>query len=393
MNIEGVPYVIDGATVIPTRSFDGRYGAILAPRGVMSLARLTPALATSLGCSLGSKLQRVHMESVELNETCCISTFEGLSKPTPHSNSKYHTLSDDVRFDVPYLNSSLILEVDSEAPDSEFTSIVYWKNLIEMNRLGGNIAIGSLDMVFAWLNTTVQSLFFNETSHVVLPTYIFNELSSIPSGLETFLAVGVRQYGTTWAINHYSLNRDLAKCIMHFIIEFDRLWIGHQEGFQLVDRKFNSQMDSLSTPSLSQRALYTYSPTLENSGIDADFFAMIARRESLELQRASVTTGNRHIWEDVMVIPELYETFPEEGLEIINKKSSQLSNFVLIEVVEGTNVDPDFDITSCNICLDSWELGSMVVVLPCKHRYHSACIDKWIERSECCPLCKVKICG
>ena len=50
------------------------------------------------------------------------------------------------------------------------------------------------------------------------------------------------------------------------------------------------------------------------------------------------------------------------------------------------------DLSMCSICLDEYEPGDQVRVLPCMHSFRSKCIAKWLtERSSTCPLCKLDL--
>lgn len=46
--------------------------------------------------------------------------------------------------------------------------------------------------------------------------------------------------------------------------------------------------------------------------------------------------------------------------------------------------------TSCSICIDDFENGERLRVLPkCSHAFHTDCLMPWLtERQSCCPLCK-----
>ena len=45
--------------------------------------------------------------------------------------------------------------------------------------------------------------------------------------------------------------------------------------------------------------------------------------------------------------------------------------------------------TSCSICIEDYEPGELIRVLPCGHAFHSECILPWLaDSSPTCPLCK-----
>jgi len=48
----------------------------------------------------------------------------------------------------------------------------------------------------------------------------------------------------------------------------------------------------------------------------------------------------------------------------------------------------------CCVCQCEWEIGDKVRVLPCGHRFHIHCIDRWLIMNQpTCPLCKKDIRG
>jgi len=45
-------------------------------------------------------------------------------------------------------------------------------------------------------------------------------------------------------------------------------------------------------------------------------------------------------------------------------------------------------VESCPICIVDYKTGDKVKTLPCLHRFHRECIDKWLMMKSDCPICK-----
>uniref|UniRef100_A0A7N0RIN5 RING-type E3 ubiquitin transferase n=1 Tax=Kalanchoe fedtschenkoi TaxID=63787 RepID=A0A7N0RIN5_KALFE len=49
------------------------------------------------------------------------------------------------------------------------------------------------------------------------------------------------------------------------------------------------------------------------------------------------------------------------------------------------------DNLQCSVCLDDFELGADAKEMPCKHKFHDACILPWLELHSSCPVCRYEL--
>lgn len=65
--------------------------------------------------------------------------------------------------------------------------------------------------------------------------------------------------------------------------------------------------------------------------------------------------------------------------------SQSISSPAATIVVAAEEETEEYD-DHCTICLE--DLIFKVMEMPCKHRFHSSCIESWLLRSASCPLCR-----
>ncbi|KAL2233546.1 E3 ubiquitin-protein ligase RING1-like [Sesamum indicum] len=75
-------------------------------------------------------------------------------------------------------------------------------------------------------------------------------------------------------------------------------------------------------------------------------------------------------------------------LEVGQRTASKASIDAMpsVEIVNGENDDEQ-----CVVCLEEWETGDMAKEMPCKHKFHVECIEKWLKIRGSCPVCRYEM--
>ncbi|KAI5679017.1 hypothetical protein M9H77_09967 [Catharanthus roseus] len=72
-----------------------------------------------------------------------------------------------------------------------------------------------------------------------------------------------------------------------------------------------------------------------------------------------------------------------------NKSGQPPASKASIEALPTAEICTDGE--ECSICLEEWEIGGMAKEMPCKHKFHGECIEKWLNLHGSCPICRHKM--
>ncbi|KAG8087729.1 hypothetical protein GUJ93_ZPchr0010g10666 [Zizania palustris] len=98
-------------------------------------------------------------------------------------------------------------------------------------------------------------------------------------------------------------------------------------------------------------------------------------------------------WEDVDPDEYSYEELVALG-EVVGTESRGLSADTLASlpsITYRTQDNQDGNMEQCVICRVEFEEGESLVSLPCKHSYHSDCINQWLQLNKVCPMCSAEV--
>jgi E3 ubiquitin-protein ligase BIG BROTHER-like protein len=107
------------------------------------------------------------------------------------------------------------------------------------------------------------------------------------------------------------------------------------------------------------------------------------------------SNDSQDMWQDVDPDNMSYEELIALG-EAVGTESRGLSTEAIAALPRfNYALDSKDDSTSaeqCVVCRIEYEDGDPMLSLPCKHQYHSECIEQWLHINKVCPVCSAEVC-
>ncbi|XP_028752348.1 probable E3 ubiquitin-protein ligase XERICO [Neltuma alba] len=83
------------------------------------------------------------------------------------------------------------------------------------------------------------------------------------------------------------------------------------------------------------------------------------------------------------------ESWRRRRVSITQYKVCQETTTTTTTSDSGPSVGGGLGTVECSVCLCGFEANQEVSELPCKHFFHTACLDKWFNNKHLtCPLCR-----
>ena len=84
--------------------------------------------------------------------------------------------------------------------------------------------------------------------------------------------------------------------------------------------------------------------------------------------------------------PQIFHPPQNVPIGLTDEQITQTSS--VFEYVQSSDTDKS---QSCTICMEEFQPGDRVRILPCFHQYHVACVDEWLHQHSDCPICKFSL--
>ncbi|GMJ04692.1 Misfolded Protein Sensing RING E3 ligase 1 [Hibiscus trionum] len=74
----------------------------------------------------------------------------------------------------------------------------------------------------------------------------------------------------------------------------------------------------------------------------------------------------------------------------VNKDGQPPASKASIEAMPSVEIG-ESEYGECVVCLEEWKPGEVAKEMPCKHKFHDGCIEKWLAIHGTCPVCRYKM--
>ncbi|KAK9691431.1 hypothetical protein RND81_09G196200 [Saponaria officinalis] len=119
--------------------------------------------------------------------------------------------------------------------------------------------------------------------------------------------------------------------------------------------------------------------------------AGITEREIVDVEDHG--SNSQDTWEEVDPDELSYEELIALG-EVVGTESRGLSADAIASLPSTkykSKKSEEAETDSCVICRLDYEDDDALTTLPCKHLYHSDCINNWLEINKACPVCSAEV--
>ena len=156
----------------------------------------------------------------------------------------------------------------------------------------------------------------------------------------------------------------------------------NQETYKKLNENISTKITELKKSLEEQRNLLQERQTL------------LRRRETMMNYLLSMLMSSRFMQRNDDEYPNVDNMSYEELLaleERMGSVSKGLSEDKIKKLSKAIFSKNKFMEEKCIICQYEFEKGEKIVVLPCKHCFHTDCIQEWLKNQKTCPFCKEEI--
>ncbi|KAI3943318.1 hypothetical protein MKW92_009028 [Papaver armeniacum] len=193
--------------------------------------------------------------------------------------------------------------------------------------------------------------------------------------------------------NHMECFRDVQNKVTAFVVETAKAAARNPQGvksFKVVaDLEINIDQGTL----VSERYNGVDNVDYEMSNADSSYDSDVVSSEDLNDQSSDIIDEYGMSETD-----DELDLAVEQSIEDMKVRASE-SAIVGLERRKYLYEDNDDSLgenstgsaADCVVCMDSFEVGTMIAYMPCSHFFHESCLVQWLQESNSCPLCRFEI--